>query len=742
MSLRGLKWISFFSTMGLVVAIACVYWASLSSALVFDSFNVLQSYRFKDISLWFSLSDALSMVRYVGKYILGNVWHAIGMKPEVYKALNLALHTLNSCLVFLCFRHIFNHRSSSCQQLNLVAAFFSSLFFAVNGLGVFAVAYVAQFDMLLAVFFCLCSFYSFIKIQNLNGILLSICCYVLALYSKETVIFFPLVLWVYWPFTSYKVSTLFKATALMWLCSIPMVLWVLRFIGQSGEANLSLAVSQAPRVVEGGSWGISVVQQCEFFFQYLFYYFVPIFSELAIDLPRVFPKNLGWTWVYAVLYLCWGVSSLKLIFKKNPGLIGFFMIVPWVLFTTELVTVRFNESFVLYRTYFWMMFSGGALGLLILSLKNHFWRRLWMVNLVFFLIGHGYTVHRQLEIWQSPTQLWEQAVINLPSDSTGVPTAYRGYANLGRALAHGGNLEKAAGFYKKATELQPLEPQLWYDLGFVHFSKQDLKSAQQALEKSIEIKPDFKKAIELLGEVYLKQNMLLKAEQLYQKHKVQINYAELWYQMAQQFIEKKDWVQAQKYLEKAVKKSPQKADYWLNLGKIQQRQGNIEKAYQSYKKAVAADENLAEALDFLGQMSLRQKNPKEALSYFLRALNNQPPTGALLLNLGIAYWQDQQWDKAALAFEKASELAPGLSKVYLNYGHLLAQQQKNQEALQQYQKAIHEDARYSLALYSAGLICLRLQKPDEARYYFEQTLIVDPGFVQAQTMLDRLKIKK
>ncbi len=80
---------------------------------------------------------------------------------------------------------------------------------------------------------------------------------------------------------------------------------------------------------------------------------------------------------------------------------------------------------------------------------------------------------------------------------------------------------------------------------------------------------------------------------------------------------------AQKDLEKAVQVSPQFAEAWYQLGKLQEG-ANQPGAYDSYSKAVAADPQFARAYDHLAGLAAVGAKWKELVEYSDRALELNP----------------------------------------------------------------------------------------------------------------------
>lgn len=111
-----------------------------------------------------------------------------GLDPFYYHATNLILHLFNSVLVFLLLIAIFPEY--------IIVAFLSALMFGVHPLHVESVAWVSQRKDMLCTFFSLISMLFYFRTDQKNRIfyVLSIFCFVLALFSKFMAITMPVLI--------------------------------------------------------------------------------------------------------------------------------------------------------------------------------------------------------------------------------------------------------------------------------------------------------------------------------------------------------------------------------------------------------------------------------------------------------------------------------------------------------------------------------------------------------------------
>ena len=78
--------------------------------------------------------------------------------------------------------------------------------------------------------------------------------------------------------------------------------------------------------------------------------------------------------------------------------------------------------------------------------------------------------------------------------------------------------------------------------------------------------------------------------------------ANTYFDQGKQFQDQKNYREAARKYEKAVKADPSYAEAHSNLGYSYRKQGKFDKAVRSYKKAISLDPKLAEAHEYLGEV--------------------------------------------------------------------------------------------------------------------------------------------
>jgi hypothetical protein len=121
------------------------------------------------------------------------------------------------------------------------------------------------------------------------------------------------------------------------------------------------------------AYPLSMLTQSFLFFKYLWVWVAPSPAWMSVDMPQAFARSL-WSWpeiVGFIGFVIYPVIAFRLLLQRGVnGLMGFALLCPWLLFATELTTIRIQEPFVLYRSYLWMPGTFAALPFLCQKLSS------------------------------------------------------------------------------------------------------------------------------------------------------------------------------------------------------------------------------------------------------------------------------------------------------------------------------------------------------------------------------------
>jgi hypothetical protein len=366
---------------------------------------------------------------------------------------NLILHLLTVITLFLLLRRLFDLVLPNTTDKNYWLAFFAALIFSVHPVSVYAVAYLSQRTMLMATLFTLLSWRFFIEgiiREKQLWLLASVASYFLAVVSKEHAIMAPAVaivlLVLLKPTPKTEIRRVLPAFVLYGLIGLFVIIQIkLRHqIGQIYEPVgpdfiLRLGSDFDPRLV----YPLSVLTQSFLFFKYLWVWIIPTPVLMSVDICQNFTTHF-WSFKELAAFLAfvaYPVVAWRLVLQKGVnGLLGFALLCPWLMFATEISTVRIQEAFVLYRSYIWMVGFFACVPFLCqkLSSKQSNYALLFIALLMVPL------ALSRLQTFSHPLLLWDDAN-RIVKDKWTCPV-------IGRILNNRGNEFIAISRYSEAIE--------------------------------------------------------------------------------------------------------------------------------------------------------------------------------------------------------------------------------------------------------------------------------------------------
>ena len=479
----------------LFVAVDALYGKFLWNPLVFDDHNffkkqIVEGYAHSSFDFglrWFSYASIGWTYRLFGENM---IWFRMG---------SLLLH-FSACLaLFLFLRRLFDAvlRESPGISGDWLA-FFASLLFALHPVSVYAAGYLIERSTVMA------SLFGFLMLRAyLEGVmresriwfLISSLCYFLAVFSKEHAVMMPAV--------ALAMTSLLKKPQAGWIRTLwlPFFLFfamaLLVVLKQKGVLGTSYEIYgasmiESKNVSVSNAYPLSVVTQCWLFFKYLGLWLVPDPSWMAVDMREPFatgffefPQFLG-----LIGFIIYPVVAVKLLLRGGKvGLFGFGLLFPWLLFATELSTIRIQEPFVLYRSYLWM---GGFFAVFPLVFSRMPAKIAFVVLLAIPVILFP-LARRELTMFSSPLRLWSQAA-KLTEGRSGLNGLDRIYYNLGKAELGAGEYADAEKSLTRVVTISPNVYQAWYLRGTALYYEKKLNDAVSDFDKTIALYPSYGEA--------------------------------------------------------------------------------------------------------------------------------------------------------------------------------------------------------------------------------------------------------
>lgn len=427
---------------------------------------------------------------------------------------NLILHLATTITLFVFLRRLFeqvlpaNYKTLSPYWL----AFFGALIFALHPASVYAVAYLVQRSTLMATLFTLltwCLFLEGLIKENSRWLLASVVTYFLAVFSKEHAIMIPAVsialLVLVNNQSSRKRLMLVWPTFLLYGLIGSFVIFQIKSRHILGQAYEPIAANYlsllGPDFNMRLAYPLSILTQCFLFFKYLWVWLAPSPAWMSVDMPQVFARSF---WSYPELagllgFIVYPVIAIRLLLQRGiKGLLGFALLCPWLLFATELSTIRIQESFVLYRSYLWMAGAFAALPFLCQKLSA----KQAAITLSFVAVLMMPLSWLRLTTFSHSLLLWDDAAQRIENADERLLGVDRIYYNRGTELVKAKQYPDAIYDLSKVIGLKGYyQGYAYQNRGSAYLESQQYLLALNDINKAIELLPT-RKAKLYLGKAH------------------------------------------------------------------------------------------------------------------------------------------------------------------------------------------------------------------------------------------------
>jgi hypothetical protein len=491
-----------FTLVGAIVIalLACIlYLPFLKNGIVFDDNNLFTNLAIYDFATPFNIRPRT--FPYFTLAFVEIQTHSI----EVHRIVSLTIHILCAWVLYALLAGLMR-RGATMSSSNLLdnkhlilntatVAFIGAAWFAINPVAVYGAGYLAQRTILFATLFSLLSMWFYYRALEKNrtaDVITAAVFYSAAVLSKEHAIMVSLATIAMTSLYQDNFRLNVKRAGLYLMLCLPAAIVTItgktEVIGNSYEPDAAGLISMLHQIAlfnhRWGQWLASILVQASLFFDYPGYWTFPDIRSMSADMRIDFIQILNsWQTVPKVaLFFASPVAALLLM--KRSGLEKIFacgLWYCWVLYLTELVSIRIQEPFVLYRSYIWA--PGYAL---MFSAVCYMIPRRWMiiasipVFMSFLLLARN-----RLESLATEGSVWMDAAAKLKSEK--LIGSDRILYNQGLEFVNEKEYGRAIANLSRVIELRPRLPRAYLQRGVAYYSAQEFSKALTDLNLAVEL---------------------------------------------------------------------------------------------------------------------------------------------------------------------------------------------------------------------------------------------------------------
>jgi len=181
------------------------------------------------------------------------------------------------------------------------------------------------------------------------------------------------------------------------------------------------------------------------------------------------------------------------------------------------------------------------------------------------------------------------------------------------------------------------------------------------------------------------------------------------------------------FLIDCVKKSPNKARPYSNLGVAYFYEGAYDKSLEAAEKAIQLDPKFGEAYYNLGLTYQRMGDLHKAIAMARKALELDPTLGIAYYALGGIYFENGQYEESEKAFQRFLKIYPYFPEVHNLLAIVYATQKKFDKAITELEWEIRVNPTHILAHLNLGQIYwYEFQNRQKAITHLKVALMLDP----------------
>ncbi len=581
--------------------------------------------------------------RYLGFASFAVNYRLSGLNPAWFRATNILIHIINSCLVFLLVRDTFaiQYAAAPDEHKNTgrrIAAI-SALIFALHPIQTESVTYITQRFASLATLFFLASIVLFIRFRASQAsrkkrflfFALSIVSAVMAQKTKEISFTLPAVIALY-DFMFFGQKRGFKDR---FITLLPFILCL---------AIVPISIF-GPELGIGGNWGVGeevrrqqlhefaaydryayLITQFRVIVMYLRLIVLPVGQSMHYD-NRLFTTVLEPQVFLSLMFLLlmFG-SSIWLLQRHKKTKNPFHKIIPFSVFwffitlSIESSIVPIRDAAFEHRLYLPVMGIIIILASGLTYMINYLaaTRRILLMSTAVITAALFIATYNRNLAWSDDVLIWAEAVKKLPGN-------VRARNNLGTAYESKGMLAEAVEEYKTALSLEPDDYLLRYNIANA-FAKQGIATAaEKEFREAIRLKQDFIPGHRGLALLYKNAGRTDEAISEY---------------------------------EVVLRLDPADEFAHNDIGALYAKKGLSKKAIYEFNEALRIRGDFIEARRNLAVAYHDSDMLEQAITEYLAVLRAAPFDADIHNDLGSAYEEKGMKEKAIEEYRKALELTP------------------------------------------------------------------------------------
>ncbi len=344
-------------------------------------------------------------------------------------------------------------------------------------------------------------------------------------------------------------------------------------------------------------------------------------------------------------------------------------------------------------------------------------------------------VHIQQNDWSKAVVRLEKAVAENPQNAEAQFLLGRGYALQGRFAEMNRAFEASLNASPQfALDIKSWQAQYFseqFNQGVKAAGEKDWAAAREAFVTALQIDPVHPEAYRHLAYVHDKFGEPKKALQLYRTLiEIKPDDWEAYFAMAGIHNQRQEYDESVAVLEQALAKDPRQPRILAELAFIYDCQGKSDEAFAAYRQALQIKPDDKNLLLNLGRLYLAKEDYVSGVQEFAKILTFDPDNFEATYHAGLCYlklgerlqkqWRTAEEQAAAASFSAATSLRPPQSDSSQSAGLRLAAFRNFKAAMPFLLKAVALDTLHAGAYFNLGFAYAKLGEAEKAKDAFKR----------------------
>lgn len=347
-----------------------------------------------------------------------------------------------------------------------------------------------------------------------------------------------------------------------------------------------------------------------------------------------------------------------------------------------------------------------------------------------------------------PISVTDQAILSrAPTTSI---AAFEYYCKAYVQFQNGAAIETVASLFNQALALDPNFWEAQYNLGVIYFNYNQYGKALSQFEKVSNQNPNFFKPYYGMGTIYFLQRNYAKAIENYKKVlQLAPDHDRTLYYLGRIYVRTDSIEKGLGYLNKSAEINPNYPATHYYIGLANMDRGWYKSAIQAFKNVIKLEPENYLAHNSLGECFYRLQRFDEAIFEYQRATSIKIDFSTAYFNIGNTHYKrgalqeivDSYLEILETRYSRETDntqsttLARELQKLRTN-----SPDQANQvyrEMVKAYRNALKYEAGFFEASFNLALTYENLGMADSAKYFYKQTIGINPKLVRAYMRLGK-----